>query len=143
LATISYLIRDNYSELLKRLNNDIQYPSEADIIWVVNDNITINSSFGIDKTNDIDFFDFLDNYVGNYNSNYLDVSNDSNEPSSYVENKFYSQFAKMPTSSKISMGYVGLYTQSNSSSLGSVIQDMLFTNTYYSKIDNNQNHLGG
>ena len=154
LDTVQYLSQNNYENLINYLKqNVLKNGQEANLVWLVKDNIHCNPDFINNDLygNDYEkFFKWQNNFNGIFSNRYLHVDNNIADatPTSYVDNSSYYQYAPMPIGmgawEKQVMGYVGLVTESNTpNTITTNISDQLFHNGYYSKRLNNGLHLGG
>lgn len=148
LDTVTYLMKDNYSNLFRYLSNTVLNGKALGYFtWLSEDNTISNPDFRNDGTYDT-IFGWQTNYNGKFNSTYINPETPYEKPSSYVSNSDYYKFAKIPGSStSFQMGYTGLVTENNvPSSITDNIKKAMFTNSYYSNMivdGSTKHHLGG
>jgi len=142
LDAMQYLIKDNYANLIDYLkNNVIRYGEDGNIVWVSKENTNCVPSFNVDGEttlrNRIDtFFNYKNNYIGQYSNTYFHNGDADDTPSSFVENAAYYKFAPIPVENTWddAMGYVGLITSTDTTSpITTSISDQIFKNAYYTK----------
>ena len=162
LASIYFLTKDNYQNLINELIKDIDANTSAVIAWDAKDYSELNADFAKEaaetqsgsNTTYENIFGYNSNYLGAYDYIYKNINlSEGTVPytKGFIKNDSYWNFAQMPylsgrtTKSINAMGFVGLQTSKSSSNLPTEVSNILFNKNdkkFYNCVVNNSSDNG-